>query len=69
MSILEEVSEGKFHLLCSEISLKRSGSSAVSVRGPGLIEINAHGSFDYSFHISPKDYHFLYLNGLRADSI
>lgn len=65
MSILEEAAEGKLRLECSEIRLERAGSSPLNVRGPGLIEVNDQGSFNFRIHVSSEDHQLLSANLLN----
>jgi hypothetical protein len=62
MSILERATEGKLRLECSEICLERAGSTPIQIKGPGSIESNDRGLFDYRFHISSVDHDRLRLN-------
>src|SRR5258708_3699112 len=62
MSILEDATESKLRLECSKIRLERAGSSPLNVGGPGSIEINERGSFDFRFHISSEDHQRLSSN-------
>jgi hypothetical protein len=62
MKLLQELAEGRLELPCSQIRLQRGGPSPIDVAGPGVIELNDRGSFDYSLHISADAHHRLFLN-------
>jgi hypothetical protein len=56
MNLIEELLKGKFQLPCSEIRLKREEGTPIEIAGPGVIELNAEGKFDYAIHVSAKDH-------------
>jgi hypothetical protein len=57
MAIIDDLAEGRFRLFCSEIRLQRGGAQPFSISGPGSIEINDSGRFEYSIHISADVHH------------
>jgi hypothetical protein len=56
MKLTEELLKGKFQLACSEIRLKREKGTPIEVAGAGVIELNAEGKFEYTIHVSARDY-------------
>jgi len=66
MKLLKELAEGRLELPCWQIRLQRGGASPIDVTGPGLIELNDRGSFDYSLHVSAAHHHQLWFNQLQS---
>jgi hypothetical protein len=65
-TVIDEVMAGSTRLLLSEIELEREAGSPINIRGPGMIEINAGGKFEYLVHVSAKDYNALLLNSYKS---
>lgn len=66
MKLLKELAEGRLELPCSQIRLQRGGPSPIDVAGPGAVELNDRGSFDYSLHISADAHNSLFFNQWRS---
>ena len=57
MVIIDDLVEGRIRLFCSRIRLQRGDAQPFSVAGPGSMEINDSGHFEYSVHISADIHH------------
>jgi hypothetical protein len=66
MSLIQELLEGRFHLPCSEIRLTREKGDPIEIAGPGVIELNAKGEFEYSINVSAADHALIYDFGWRS---
>jgi hypothetical protein len=62
MAIIDDLAEGRIRLFCSEIRLQRGGAQPLSIAGPGSIEINDSGRFEYSIHVSADIHHKVFLD-------
>jgi hypothetical protein len=60
MKLIDELLKGKFQLPCSEIRLKREKGPPIEIAGPGVIELNTEGKFEYTMHVSAKDYGLMF---------
>lgn len=56
MSILDQCVKRQLALECSEISLKRTGIPALSIKGPGTIWTDQCGVICFKFSASPEQY-------------
>lgn len=66
--IVDQVIEGKMQMFCSEIRLERKTDKLNITSGPGIVEINAGGKFEYLIHISAEQYHALFFNNFTASN-
>ena len=56
MSLIGDLLKGKFELPCSEIRLTREAGDPIEIAGPGVIEVNTDGEFEFSIHVSVQDH-------------
>jgi len=63
MKLIEELLKEKFQLPCSEIRLTREKGPPIEIVGPGVIEINVEGQFEYTIHVSAKDHALMFQFG------
>jgi hypothetical protein len=66
MSLIEELLEGRFQLLCSEIRLTREQGDPIEIIGPGSIGLDSKGEFEYSINVSAADHALIYDFGWKS---